>query len=221
LDLSCNSIVLPHNPKAVESLSAIFKEFSNLERLDLSNNWVRENVHLILSSVPLPLLYLNLSGCCLKEPDLLYLASSHHIRTIEELDIGENKFSDCCTSLAKLLRACRNQVRIIELEGCKLTDANLAVLSPVFQTFSKAVYINLTNNRFTAANVMSCVKYFASLTSLCALKMTFPIDFEDFDVYEEAVMEANVWQKTAFCLKFEEILRSKGSQARLAFTDYE
>ncbi|XP_064619464.1 preferentially expressed antigen in melanoma-like protein 7 [Lineus longissimus] len=221
LDLSCNSIVLPHNPKAVESLCAIFKELPNLQRLDLSNNWVRENVRQILSAVQSPLLYLNLSGCCLKEVDLVYLASSHHITTIEELDIGENNLSTCCTSLTKVLKACQNQVRIVEMEGCKLNDANLATLSPVLQTFSRLLYINLTDNRFTAANVMSCVKYFAALTSLCALKMTFPVDFEDFNVYEEELMEANVWHKTAFCLKFEQILRSKGSLARLAFTDYE
>ncbi|XP_067118568.1 leucine-rich repeat-containing protein 14-like [Centruroides vittatus] len=224
LDLSYNSINLSSSSNMQWLLRDTFKSFQYLERLNLSNNRLTGYLKTILFHIgdsrvketdfvvihndeenkhskrhrcySQGLHYLNVSGCRLNREDIEYLAESHHISTLKELDISDNNFNHSIKSIEKLLKALKNTIYILEMEGCRFSSEQLLGLTKILSTFSNLSYLNYARQKLIACReINEQLNYLQLIESLKVIRLSYPTIDE-----EPQENEATEIRKT-FCNK--------------------
>jgi len=151
LDLSYNAINLNGCEIATRILRDFLSRASCLERLDLSGNRLTNNVPALFSTT-LNLRYLNLSGTQLRQVDLSYLA---RFNTLEQLDISSNNLGNKLNILKNIFTALE-QLEILEMVDCKLSQAHIDDLIPYLDKTRKLKMVNLRENEGIKSVKLKC-----------------------------------------------------------------
>jgi hypothetical protein len=178
LDLSCNGINFAgdNGDACIFMIQAVFRAMTHLVRLDISSNLVRGHLRSILSGILQPLHCLRLSGCGLTASDIQYMAHSHHIKGLVELDLSENILSGSGRSvadLALLLNNVGDTLMTLDLEDTKLEQSDMThLLKLAPHCLRKLKYWNLAKLDFLHCDLHqpSFITHMSNLVALPNLR---------------------------------------------------
>ncbi|KAK2706923.1 uncharacterized protein LOC136029606 [Artemia franciscana] len=157
------------------SLSSFSESLGNLPQLrslNLSFNNIT-CLKSVLYKLKNPLLSLRLSGCELDSKDLIYLMNSVHSKSILELDISGNSFSDE-VDLGTFLSAFHSQLVVLDATGLHLHHQAVEVnLSTILQTFVALRYISLHHYPFSLQELISVIKVLCGSTNMKTLNLDY------------------------------------------------
>ena len=178
LDISCNNILINSSRDDIGILMGeMLGALPLLQRLNLSNNRLKQKLYRVLENLQQPLKYLNLCGCGLSQQDLLYLARSQHSTHLQELDLSENSIGSGLPALMTLIQAISGNIRTLEMEGCSFFQVDLVNLISVLPRCTRLLYLNLARNtdlvKEVVEQIMNCL---ASLRLFKAWKVSFPVE---------------------------------------------
>jgi len=148
IDLSYNAINLNGDMSSCTILKNFLDSYPKLERLSLSGNRLRNNVSILLENV-VSLVYLNLSGTHMRVNDISFLAK---LVKLEHLDLSENFLRNKINALTTAFKALDN-VAVLELEDCGLTEVQLGDLLPVLKQMPALQLLNLKANDIPSVEV--------------------------------------------------------------------
>ena len=146
LDLAANGILLTAGEigrPLVDELAGALEVLPQLQRLNLSGIRMRGCLSLVLSRISHPLSMLRISGCGLRQTDLVWLSTAVVSSQLEQLDIGANNVAPHVDVLCTLLRHTSNSLAILEMEDAELTAFSLSVLLATFAHLSQLRYVNV------------------------------------------------------------------------------
>lgn len=200
LDFSGNLVDFSPNLHSASMTVEFFKSLKNLTRLDLSFCKLKRQLKRFLSVIKNGLIFLNLSNCDLSETDMIYLSSCHHCETLRELNLNENNFSTSTSSLCCLLKKCRNSLRILNLQQCRLQNSQAERIFVHLCTLENIEMINITKNSFLRQILINFSPLLKNHSSLRLLWLPYPaVDFHsptpDNLLSEENRNAINIWRK--------------------------
>ncbi|CAL1528649.1 unnamed protein product [Lymnaea stagnalis] len=187
LDLSCNHITLYDNEQMAVIMEQALSTLTHLKRLDLSNNRIKNKLCHVLLGISNPLKHLRLVACGLSLIDLAALASFPTLENIEELDLSENNLSTCYLPLMAVFGKIANNVRVLELQDCCITDEMINMLSVTFSLMQKLLYLNVLGNTWKVETAIAHAKYLCRVSSLRVLRISYPPDCYNSDASNEDI----------------------------------
>lgn len=176
LDLSCNYINLHDNESMAVIMKQAFSTLSKLERLDLSNNRLKNKLCSVLLGITHPLKHLRLAACGLTMLDITALAMFPFLESMEELDLSENNLSPCHFPIIPVLAKVSNSIKVLEFQECGITDEVMNMLNYNFAFMPKLLYLNLVGNAWCSETVFKLARHVARLPTLHVLRLSFPQD---------------------------------------------
>ena len=176
LDLSCNNIALTHEPTSV-LLAETLSSLPQLRRLDLSNNRIKNKLRQITSGIPCALEYLKVSACGLTGQDLVYLAMSHHLAGLKELDLSENNLGRHIVATQALMRAISDTIVVLELEDCDIEESYWKTLFANNTSMRNLRFMNISrNNNLSAEPLMTVTTQLTHVRSLEVVQASYPVE---------------------------------------------
>ncbi|KAI8488704.1 Leucine-rich repeat-containing protein 14B [Branchiostoma belcheri] len=155
-----------------EYLQTLVSSMPNLRRLDVRRNpltgWFAE-----LLGTASPLQYLNISQCGVSQIDLYFLANSHHIGQLEELDLSGTDLTGLMEDTTQLLLQASRNLKWLGMAECNLGDHAATILD----LLEKLPYLeewDLNDNGFSEGDVCKIVEACAKAPGFRFLKVTPP-----------------------------------------------
>ncbi|XP_059173364.1 uncharacterized protein LOC131953900 [Physella acuta] len=173
LDLSCNHITLYDNEPMAEIMRQALSTLTRLERMDLSNNRLKNKLCNVLLGIHSPLKHLRLAGCGLTLSDLTALAVFSYLEKMEELDISENNLSNCYFPLVPILAKVANSIKVLELQDCSMSDEVLNMLNFNFSLMPKLLYLNVAGNPWKTETAVTLCKQLHQASALQVLRISY------------------------------------------------
>lgn len=131
------------------------------------------------SSLPQPLEILELPYLSLSPSDLAYLSCSHHVSTLQQLDLSENRLDgSTLLSVRRLLCQASGSLQYLSLSGCGLTDNLLGLLQPSLGGCSALKSVALALNPVSMAGLLELVRTAVRMPSL--RQLLYPNPLEDY-----------------------------------------
>ncbi|CAG5121890.1 unnamed protein product [Candidula unifasciata] len=196
LDLSCNYISLYDNESMAVIMKQTFSTLSKLERLDLSNNRLKNKLCTVLLGVTHPLKHLRLAACGLTVLDLTALAMFPYLESLEELDLSENNLSPCHFPLIPILAKVSGAIRILEFQECGITDEVMNMLSYHLTFMPRLTYLNMGGNAWYSETTLKLASQVSKLSGLRVFKLSYPLDCYFLGMDEDKTLETEA--KNAF-----------------------
>lgn len=175
----------------------IFSTWHCLQELNTSRVVLTDQLAGLLGALPQPLRKINFYAARLSANDLLYLAQSHHIQQLQQIELAYNDFGGKSEALCSMLRAAGKLVVL----GLKMSLLKLHEKVQVLQVLSGRCHSLHTLAMFENEDMLSTAGYetvvqLASDIPSLAEFYVFPIDYKPFALF----FRSHVW---SFC---EEIL---------------
>ncbi|XP_078620768.1 uncharacterized protein LOC144887414 [Branchiostoma floridae x Branchiostoma japonicum] len=165
-----------------EYLQTLVSSMPNLRRLDVRRNpltgWFAE-----LLGTASPLQYLNIAQCGVSQIDLYFLANSHHIGQLEELDLSGTDLTGLLDDVTQLLLQASGNLKWLGTAECNLG----AHAQTVLELLEKLPYLeewDLNDNEFTEEDVCKIVEACAKVPGFHFLKITPPATVNSADPKE-------------------------------------
>lgn len=116
---------------------------------------------------------------CLRPADLAYLSCSHHVASLQQLDLSENLL-DVTTlpSIRRLLSQASGSLQHLSLSGCGLSDGLLGLLLPSLQGCWALKSLALALNPLSMDSLLDLVRVAVRMPSLRHL--LYPNPLEDY-----------------------------------------
>lgn len=178
LDMSLNGLDIVTSNHACVTLAHVFSNLPHLRRLDLGGNRTKDRLETILSVLSQGLEFLGLCGCTVTENDLRYLQRSHHVSTLQELDLSSNTLHALrMHEVLILLSLLTSSLTVLELEHCHITADGLTRLNGVLPNLQCLQYLNLKNNSsLNTCLTQLTVRSLVEVRTFRMLKMSLPAD---------------------------------------------
>lgn len=146
-------------PNQCLSFYNIFLNKDELKELNFSYNNLRGALGPI-SRLSEGLQYLNLSTCNLNLSDLDVLAKSHHVRSLQQLNLSHNNFSFDSAKPNELIVLIRSlsAVELLELEECQLHTWSvdmIKLLTTTMNKLDKLAILNVKHKQLTTSQLSS------------------------------------------------------------------
>nr|CBN82053.1 Leucine-rich repeat-containing protein 14 [Dicentrarchus labrax] len=165
--------------EALRDLSLGLAKLKELRRLSLTALRLPGQLRVLLSSLPQPLEILELPYLSLSPADLAYLSCSHHVSTLQQLELSENRLDEITLpSIRRLLSQASSSLQHLSLSGCGLTDGLLGLLLPSLGGCSGLKSLALALNPLSMAGLMDLVRMAVRMPSLRHL--LYPNPLEDY-----------------------------------------
>ncbi|XP_060920378.1 leucine-rich repeat-containing protein 14 [Labrus mixtus] len=169
----------PGQEEALRDLSQGLAQLQELRRLSLTALRLPGQLRVLLSSLPQPLEILELPYLSLSPADLSYLSCSHHVSTLQQLDLSENRLEESTLpSIRRLLSQASCSLQHLSLSGCGLTDGLLALLLPSLGGCCALKSLALALNPLSMACLLDLVRMAVRMPSLRHL--LYPNPLEDY-----------------------------------------
>ncbi|KAK2160187.1 hypothetical protein LSH36_138g02015 [Paralvinella palmiformis] len=171
----------------------MLSHFSQLTRLDLSQNSFAGCLREVLDALVCPLKYLSLRECDLIDRDIIELARSRHSTSLRHLDLsricGLIPDDPFAVSTVMLLRNMRyfSSLSVVHLQQNQITDSNVDQLCQLLtEHWHKLKSFNITQNILSGDSVLRIVQV-CSRTSIHHLRLPYLHNFlENFDIFQNA-----------------------------------
>ncbi|KAM4543685.1 leucine-rich repeat-containing protein 14 [Fundulus diaphanus] len=178
----CNLDLRRDNPGQEELLRELSRGLANLQELrQLSLTALRlpGQLRVLLSSLPQPLEVLELPYLSLSPTDLAYLSCSHHVSSLQQLDLSENCLDETTvSSVRRLLSQASSSLQHLSLSGCGLTDCLLGLLLPSLGGCWALKSLALALNPLSMAGLVELVRTAARMP--CLRQLLYPNPLEDY-----------------------------------------
>lgn len=156
-----------------------FNCFPNLVRIDLSFNYLLGCLGELLTSLRQPLEYLSVRGCDLNENDLSCLASCHHTKHLQELNLSKvcqfSIYDNDRISPMFLLKITKHfsNVKILSLAQNHLPDASVSEFCHILRHDLKALKVlDIAGNILIEENLTDITKALAHIKSMQRFRLT-------------------------------------------------
>ncbi|GAB1600592.1 leucine-rich repeat-containing protein 14-like [Argonauta hians] len=177
LDLSCNNICLQDGFNfGPRILGELFAQLSCLKELNMSNNRIKGNLHLLLSRISQPLQSLCISGCGVSFGDLNYLSKCIHTTGLIHLDLSENNLSDKLQPMLDFLRAARKNLKHFEVQNSRLSTHHMEDIGKMVCLMEKLEYINLCSTVICEADMFKLLRTICNAANLKHICFTSHIE---------------------------------------------
>ncbi|XP_014788909.1 leucine-rich repeat-containing protein 14 [Octopus bimaculoides] len=177
LDLSCNNIRLQdHFNFGTQILGELFAQLSCLKELNMSNNWIKGNLHLLLSRISQPLESLCISGCSISIGDLNYLSKCIHTTGLIHLDLSENNLSDKLQPMLEFLSAARKNLKHFEVQNSRLSSHHMEDLGRMVCQMEKLEYLNLCSTVICESDMFKLLRTICNAANLKHICFTSHIE---------------------------------------------
>ncbi|XP_069552395.1 leucine-rich repeat-containing protein 14 [Brachyistius frenatus] len=165
--------------EALRNLSQGLTHLRELRRLSLTALRLPGQLRVLLSSLPQPLEILELPYLSLSPADLAYLSCSHHVSTLQQLDLSENRLDEhTLPSVCRLLSQASSSLQHLCLSGCGLTDGLLGLLLPSLGGCFALKSLALALNPLSMAGLMDLMRMAVRMPSL--RQLLYPTPLEDY-----------------------------------------
>ncbi|XP_035510309.1 leucine-rich repeat-containing protein 14 [Morone saxatilis] len=165
--------------EALRDLSLGLAKLKELRRLSLTALRLPGQLRVLLSSLPQPLEILELPYLSLSPADLAYLSCSHHVSTLQQLELSENRLDEITLpSIRRLLSQASSSLQHLSLSGCGLTDGLLGLLLPSLGACLALKSLALALNPLSMAGLMDLLRMAVRMPSLRHL--LYPNPLEDY-----------------------------------------
>lgn len=116
---------------------------------------------------------------CLSPADLAYLSCSHHVGSLQQLDLSENLLdASTLPSVRRLLSQASGSLQHLSLSGCGLSDSLLGLLLPSLQGCWALKSLALALNPLSMESLLDLVRVAVRMPSLRHL--LYPNPLEDY-----------------------------------------
>ncbi|XP_026148406.1 leucine-rich repeat-containing protein 14 [Mastacembelus armatus] len=169
----------PGQEEALKDLSQGLAQLKEMRSLSLTALRLPGQLRVLLSSLPNPLEILELPYLSLSPADLAYLSCSHHVSTLQQLDLSENHLNEnTLPSIRRLLSQASSTLQHLSLSGCGLNDGLLRLLLPSLGGCWALKSLALALNPLSMAGVMDLVRMAVRMPSL--RQLLYPNPLEDY-----------------------------------------
>lgn len=169
----------PGQEEALRDLSQGLKQLQQLKCLSLTALRLPGQLRVLLSSLPQPLEILELPYLSLTPADQAYLSCSHHVATLKQLDLSENRLDETTLpSIRRLLSQASSSLQHLSLSGCGLTDNLLGLLLPSLGCCIALKSLALALNPLSMAGLMDLIRTAVRIRSL--RQLLYPNPLEDY-----------------------------------------
>uniref|UniRef100_A0A1A7Z8C5 Leucine-rich repeat-containing protein 14B n=1 Tax=Iconisemion striatum TaxID=60296 RepID=A0A1A7Z8C5_9TELE len=163
----------------LRDLSQGLAQLKELRRLSLTALRLPGQLRVLLSSLPQPLEILELPYLSLSPADLAYLSCSHHVSTLQQLDLSENRLDESTLpSVRRFLSQASSSLHHLSLSGCGLTDGLLGLLLPSLGGCLALKSLALALNPLSMAGLTDLVQMAARMPAL--RQLLYPNPLEDY-----------------------------------------
>uniref|UniRef100_A0A3Q2P860 Leucine-rich repeat-containing protein 14B n=1 Tax=Fundulus heteroclitus TaxID=8078 RepID=A0A3Q2P860_FUNHE len=178
----CNLDLRRDNPgqeELLRELSRGLADLQELRQLSLTALRLPGQLRVLLSSLPQPLEVLELPYLSLSPTDLAYLSCSHHVSSLQQLDLSENCLDETTVpSVRRLLSQASRSLLHLSLSGCGLTDGLLGLLLPSLGGCWALKSLALALNPLSMAGLVELVRTAARMP--CLRQLLYPNPLEDY-----------------------------------------
>ncbi|XP_066264231.1 uncharacterized protein [Branchiostoma lanceolatum] len=165
-----------------EYLQTLVSSMPNLRRLDVRRNpltgWFAE-----LLGTASPLQYLNIAQCGVSQIDLYFLANSHHIGQLEELDLSGTDLTGLLDDVTQLLQQASRNLKWLGMAECNL-GAHAQIVLELLEKLPYLEEWDLNDNEFSEEDVCKIVEACAKAPGFRFLKITPPATVNSADPKE-------------------------------------
>ncbi|CAH1249858.1 LRRC14B [Branchiostoma lanceolatum] len=165
-----------------EYLQTLVSSMPNLRRLDVRRNpltgWFAE-----LLGTASPLQYLNIAQCGVSQIDLYFLANSHHIGQLEELDLSGTDLTGLLDDVTQLLLQASGNLKWLGMADCNL-GAHAQIVLELLEKLPYLEEWDLNDNEFSEEDVCKIVEACAKAPGFRFLKITPPATVNSADPKE-------------------------------------
>jgi Ran GTPase-activating protein (RanGAP) involved in mRNA processing and transport len=181
---NCNVMLLAGRTRRRTAVRRLFTEtlsaFTQLVRLDLSQNCFAGCLPEILDALPRPLEYLCLRECDLLDSDIHYLSTSRHAASIKQLNVSkicglfpEDNFAVETGVLVRCLQKFTS-LQILHMQQNQITDSKIAqVCQSICSDWSHLKALNISDNIFSSESALRIVEACVHCSSLQNLKIPY------------------------------------------------
>ena len=191
-DISCNYLTFSLNLTACKAFAAFLAGLKNLQWIDLGGCRIKTKLEQLLQNIPHALPYIRLSACALDLPDYCYLSDSLHDSHLVELNLSENHFHENLCYLHQILTACKDSLRVLELEDCALDDVWLCEMLPVLCELSNLMYLNVAENVFSRQCLRALMLAVNVLVDMNLFRVSYPSLLDNYEYCHEEEERAMV-----------------------------
>ncbi|XP_036735254.1 melanoma antigen preferentially expressed in tumors-like [Manis pentadactyla] len=161
-----------------------FGKLDSLQELDLSTQYLRDQLHRLLRVLPPQLKTLNLSFCGLSIEDVTVLSQSSQATHLRQLDLSHNQiFSEAHEPFQTLLERASGTLQHLEINNCLLTDSTLSALLTALSHCSRLRVLSFAFNRITMPVLTNLLQHLTSLIELKHVIYPMPVHcYRQWDV---------------------------------------
>lgn len=190
LDLSCNQITLTETESMALVVRHSLSTLKQLERLDLSNNRLKNKLGSVLIGLSHPLRHLRLAACGLTVSDTTALSVHPHLHQIEEIDLSENNLTISEKPVLKILERIESTVKVLEMEDCSITDDVINSLLATFHSgFQQLLFLNIAENSWDSTTTKTFASVISKLHKVKLLRLSYPRDCYPIEAFDGVVEE--------------------------------
>ncbi|KAK2724932.1 hypothetical protein QYM36_001402 [Artemia franciscana] len=196
LDFEGNQIGEINSSRELNYFGDGISELRNLQRLDLSNNFLPGRIEALLGRLNKGLTLLDLTGCKIDENDIFFLASSIHTKTITALSLSENDLSSSTDVFDFLVEEISDNVQFLYLLNTGLGPSDLVQCAEILSTSQTLNILDISSNFYEKSDLEDIMVHLAKIKNLKMLSAEWPQDLtqnnkEDFLVNLKYILLRN------------------------------
>lgn len=162
LNLSYNQLWYQHT-SAIEEMANICGNLAKLKKLDLSGNYIKGGVCIILQRLQSSLTHLSLGGCGVEEGNLREMSSLETIGHLQSLRLESSGLVDCIDSLCSFILKSANTLEYLSVEDNMFDSSSVAPLCQTVKQLPSLKMLSLSYNHFLCNDIRTFREEFPTL----------------------------------------------------------
>ncbi|XP_040602546.1 PRAME family member 8-like [Mesocricetus auratus] len=199
--------------KCVRKLVSQFSKLHCLQHLSLNGIYfLRDHVKQVLRCLRSPLETLSITSYILSESDLNYVPCCHSLCQLKHLDMrGVVLLALDPMPLRLLLETVAHSLQSLDLQGCKMKDSQLTLLTPALSWCTNLTKFNLYDNDFSVNILKDHLLHTANWSKMNGEQYPAPLECYDDFGYIDTERFLHI------CLELMNALRAQRQPKRIVF----
>lgn len=167
LNLSYNVISYREtDADAVQQIANICSNLTKLKKLDLSGNYMKAGVCVILRSVTSNLGHLGLGGCVVGQDNLREMCSMETLNHLQSLNLDCNGLGNCVNLLCKFILKSARTLEYLSIAENMFVTSSVAPLCQMVGQLHLLKTLSLCYNHFLPEDIMAFREQFPAVETI-------------------------------------------------------
>ena len=165
-DLNLSYNLLGHRQSdatAIQQIANICSNLTKLRKLDLSGNYIKAQVRVILGRLTSNLTHLALGGCGVGEDNLREMCSMQTLHHLESLNLGCNGLVNCIDLLCTFILKSAATLEYLSIEENMFVTSSVAPLCEMVKQLHSLKTLSLCYNHFFPDDITAFREQFPTL----------------------------------------------------------